>query len=96
MGRTTYTYDEAGRVVRTVTKRLSRKPLVHEIFYATSEQPIGCISSDNKHLGWRYIYDSFGRRVAKEAINTTTSDFASGQTHHRALGLSSCETTKRH
>ena len=65
VGRTAYTYDDAGRVVRTVTKRLSRKPLVHEFFYATNEQPIGFISSDNKHLGWRYIYDPYGRRVAK-------------------------------
>ena len=36
MGRTTYTYDNAGRVIRTVTKRLSRKPLVREFFYATN------------------------------------------------------------
>ena len=72
VGRTTYTYDNAGRVIRTVTKRLSRKPLVHEFFYATNEQPIGFTSSDNKQVGWRYIYDSYGRRVAKEAINTTT------------------------
>ena len=80
VGRTTYTYDNTGRVIRTVTKRLSRKPLVHEFFYATNEQPIGFFSSDNKQVGWRYIYDSYGRRVAKEAINTTT-----GEVTHRTV-----------
>ena len=98
VGRTTYTYDDAGRVVRTVTKRLSRKPLVHEFFYATSEQPIGFISSDNKHLGWRYIYDPYGRRVAKEAINTTTNNTSEATAHgggHPENNLSDIDTVEQ-
>lgn len=68
VGRTTYTYDAAGRVTRTVTKRISRKPLVRNFYYATGEQPIGFDSSDAPGVGWRYVYDGLGRRVAKETV----------------------------
>ncbi|WP_342318497.1 DUF6531 domain-containing protein [Corynebacterium mayonis] len=74
VGRTTYIYDGAGRVVRTVTKRISKKPLVKNFYYATGEQPIGFDSSDTPGMGWRYIYDGLGRRVAKETINTETGE----------------------
>ncbi|WP_304504264.1 RHS repeat-associated core domain-containing protein [Corynebacterium sp. ACRQK] len=74
VGRTTYTYDQAGRITRTVTKRLSKKPLVHHFFYATGEQPIGFTSSDEPNTGYRYTYDGLGRRVAKDTINTTTGE----------------------
>ena len=74
VGRTTYTYDAAGRITRTVTKRLSKKPLVHHFFYATGEQPIGFSSSDAPGVGYRYTYDGLGRRVAKDTINTTTGE----------------------
>ncbi|MGJ4114664.1 RHS repeat-associated core domain-containing protein [Corynebacterium macclintockiae] len=74
VGRTTYTYDNAGRITRTVTKRLGKKPLVHHFFYATGEQPIGFISSDEPNTGYRYSYDGLDRRVAKETINTTTGE----------------------
>ena len=74
VGRTTYTYDNAGRITRTVTKRLGKKPLVHHFFYATGEQPIGFTSSDEPTVGYRYTYDGLGRRVAKDTINTTTGE----------------------
>ena len=74
VGRTTYTYDDAGRITRTVTKRLSKKPLVHHFYYATGEQPIGFSSSDAPGVGYRYTYDGLGRRVAKDTINTTTGE----------------------
>ena len=74
VGRTTYTYDAAGRITRTVTKRLGKKPLVHHFFYATGEQPIGFSSSDAPGVGYRYTYDGLGRRVAKDTINTTTGE----------------------
>ena len=74
VGRTTYTYDRAGRITRTVTKRLGKKPLVHHFFYATGEQPIGFTSSDEPNTGYRYAYDGLGRRVAKDTINTTTGE----------------------
>ncbi|SES06675.1 DUF6531 domain-containing protein [Corynebacterium cystitidis] len=74
VGRTTYTYDKAGRVVQTVTKRVSRKPLVKRFYYATSGQPMGFDSSDQSGVGFRYVYDGLGRRVAKEQIDTTTGE----------------------
>ncbi|MGJ4108233.1 RHS repeat-associated core domain-containing protein, partial [Corynebacterium macclintockiae] len=74
VGRTTYTYDNAGRITRTVTKRLGKKPLVHHFYYATGEQPIGFTSSDEPTVGYRYTYDGLGRRVAKDTINTTTGE----------------------
>ncbi|MGJ4125054.1 DUF6531 domain-containing protein [Corynebacterium macclintockiae] len=74
VGRTTYTYDAAGRITRTSTKRLGKKPLVHHFYYATGEQPIGFTSSDEPTVGYRYTYDGLGRRVAKDTINTTTGE----------------------
>ncbi|WP_284821322.1 DUF6531 domain-containing protein [Corynebacterium macclintockiae] len=74
VGRTTYTYDAAGRITRTVTKRLGKKPLVHHFFYATGEQPVGFSSSDVPGVGYRYTYDGLGRRVAKDTVNTTTGE----------------------
>ncbi|WP_141737457.1 RHS repeat-associated core domain-containing protein, partial [Corynebacterium sp. HMSC29G08] len=72
VGRTAYFYDEAGRVIRTVTKNVSKKPTVHHFYYATGEQPIGFSSSEEPGVGYRYIYDPLGRRVAKERVDTET------------------------
>ncbi|SNV89789.1 Putative deoxyribonuclease RhsC [Corynebacterium cystitidis DSM 20524] len=74
VGRTTYTYDKAGRVTQTVTKRISKKPLVHRFYYAASRQPIGFESSDEPGVGYRYVYDGLDRRVAKERIDTSTGE----------------------
>ncbi|WP_257162683.1 RHS repeat-associated core domain-containing protein [Corynebacterium cystitidis] len=80
VGRTTYTYDKAGRVTQTVTKRVSKKPLVKHFYYAASGQPIGFESSDQPGVGYRYVYDGLDRRVAKEKIDT-----ASGQVLARTV-----------
>ena len=72
VGRTRFFYDQAGRVTRTVTKRLGKKPVVHQFFYATGEQPVGFCSSEAAGVGYRYVYDGLGRRVAKEVVDTTT------------------------
>ena len=74
VGRTTYTYDAAGRVTRTVTKRIGKKPLVHHFYYATGAQPIGFTTSDEPGVGYRYVYDPYGRRVAKELVDASTGD----------------------
>ena len=47
---------------------------MHHFFYATGEQPIGFTSSDEPTVGYRYVYDGLGRRVAKDTINTTTGE----------------------
>ncbi|MDR7355393.1 RHS repeat-associated protein [Corynebacterium felinum] len=75
VGRTQYQYDRFGRVVTTITKRISKKPLVRTFYYAgSSTQPVGFHSSDTPSVGYRYRYDGLGRRVAKETINTHTGE----------------------
>ena len=74
VGRTKFTYDKAGRVTQTVTKRLSKKPLVKHFYYDNGTQPVGYEDSDHPGVGWRYLYDGLCRRVGKEQINTTTGE----------------------
>ena len=74
VGRTKFTYDKAGRVIQTVTKRLSKKPLVKHFYYESGTQPVGYEDSDHPGVGWRYLYDGVRRRVGKEQINTTTGE----------------------
>ena len=74
VGRTRFTYDKAGRVTQTVTKRLSKKPLVKHFYYESGTQPVGYEDSDHPGVGWRYLYDGACRRVGKEQINTTTGE----------------------
>ena len=66
VGRTKFTYDKAGRVTQTVTKRLSKKPLVKHFYYDNGTQPVGYEDSDHPGVGWRYLYDGACRRVGKE------------------------------
>ena len=77
VGRTKFTYDKAGRVTQTVTKRLSKKPLVKHFYYDHGTQPVGYEDSDHPGVGWRYLYDGACRRVGKEQINTTTGEVTS-------------------
>ena len=77
VGRTRFTYDKAGRVTQTVTKRLSKKPLVKHFYYGSGTQPVGYEDSDHPGVGWRYLYDGLDRRVGKEQINTATGDVLS-------------------
>ena len=77
VGRTRFTYDKAGRVTQTVTKRLSKKPLVKHFYYDHGTQPVGYEDSDHPGVGWRYLYDGACRRVGKEQINTTTGEVTS-------------------
>ena len=77
VGRTSFTYDKAGRVIQTVTKRLSKKPLVKHFYYGSGTQPVGFEDSDHPGVGWRYLYDGLDRRVGKEQIDTVTGDVLS-------------------
>ena len=77
VGRTKFTYDKAGRVTQTVTKRLSKKPLVKHFYYDNGTQPVGYEDSDHPGVGWRYLYDGACRRVGKEQINTATGEVMS-------------------
>ena len=77
VGRTRFIYDKAGRVIQTVTKRLSKKPLVKHFYYDNGTQPVGYEDSDHPGVGWRYLYDGVCRRVGKEQINTTIGEVTS-------------------
>ena len=77
VGRTKFTYDKAGRVTQTVTKRLSKKPLVKHFYYDNGTQPVGYEDSDHPGTGWRYLYDGACRRVGKEQINTVAGEVIS-------------------
>ena len=77
VGRTRFTYDKAGRVIQTVTKRLSKKPLVKHFYYELGTQPVGYEDSDHPGVGWRYLYDGVRRRVGKEQINTVAGEVTS-------------------
>ena len=77
VGRTRFTYDKAGRVTQTVTKRLSKKPLVKHFYYDNGTQPVGYEDSDHPGVGWRYLYDGACRRVRKEQINTVAGEVIS-------------------
>ena len=77
IGRTTFTYDNAGRITQTVTKRLSKKPLVKHFYYGSGTQPVGFTDSDHPNVGWRYLYDGLRRRVGKEQIDVATGDVIS-------------------
>ena len=77
VGRTRFAYDKAGRVTQTVTKRLSKKPLVKHFYYASGTQPVGYEDSDHPGVGWRYLYDGACRRVGKEQINTVAGEVMS-------------------
>jgi RHS repeat-associated protein len=74
VGRTQLHYDACGRVVRTVTKRLSRKPLVREFVYGATGQVRGFSCSDEPGYWWVYVYDGLARRVAKEKNHTSSGE----------------------
>ena len=74
VGKTSYIYDDVGRIIRSVTKRISRKPLVKHYQYAASTgQVTRFSSSDYPNLVWEYTYDGLGRRIAKTCTDTTTN-----------------------
>ncbi|MFD9124332.1 RHS repeat domain-containing protein [Kitasatospora sp. NPDC059571] len=65
-GRTSYEYDAAGRTtVRRVT-RLSRKPDTWRYAWDTEDRLTEVTTPDGRR--WRYRYDPFGRRIAKEHL----------------------------
>ncbi|WP_330342600.1 RHS repeat-associated core domain-containing protein [Streptomyces sp. NBC_00557] len=62
-GRTTYRYDEAGRVVERRKKRLSHKPDIWRYTWDPEGRLTTCTTPDG--TVWQYRYDPLGRRTAK-------------------------------
>ncbi|WP_068063863.1 DUF6531 domain-containing protein [Nocardia xishanensis] len=65
-GRTRYHYDEAGRLIRKETTRLSRKPDIWHYRYNAFDQLTDVYTPDRQW--WHYTYDAFGRRTSKQHL----------------------------
>ncbi|MFD4181979.1 putative T7SS-secreted protein, partial [Rhodococcus sp. NPDC058514] len=66
-GRTRYHYDEAGRLVRKTTTRISRTADTWHYRYNAFDQLVGVTTPDGQR--WRYTYDALGRRTTKARID---------------------------
>ncbi len=78
VGKTAYKYDKLGRVIETVTRRTSLKPVVKRFKYHGSTGQVSMFtSSDAPNLRWLYSYDGLGRRVAKTCEHISTGDIVS-------------------
>ena len=65
-GRTRYTYDPAGRLIRKEVKRLSRHPDIWHYRYNAFDQLTDIQTPD--HQWWHYTYDALGRRTTKQHL----------------------------
>ncbi len=68
-GRVTYIHDELGRLVREVRRTLSGQQRVRTFQWDGRNQLVGTTTPDGQR--WRYRYDPFGRRVAKQRLDDT-------------------------
>jgi RHS repeat-associated protein len=62
-----YEYDPQGRVTLKQQKRLSGKPRTWHYTWNADDRLTDVTTPDGHH--WRYRYDSFGRRVAKQHLS---------------------------
>ncbi|TDC10167.1 type IV secretion protein Rhs, partial [Streptomyces sp. 8K308] len=65
-GRMRYEHDACGRVVLRRLKRLSGKTDTWRYTWDGEDHLVGLVTPDS--TTWRYLYDPFGRRVAKERL----------------------------
>ncbi|MCB5912012.1 hypothetical protein LIU39_32475 [Streptomyces sp. SF28] len=63
-----YEHDPLGRVTLRQKTRLSRKPDTWHYTWNTEDRLTSVITPDG--VTWRYLYDAFGRRVAKERLGS--------------------------
>ncbi|WP_205877915.1 RHS repeat protein [Mycobacterium camsae] len=67
-GRSRYSYDRAGRLVRTVTRRLNRKAEVWHYRWDAYDR-LRSVTTPDGH-SWVYGYDTAGRRTRKANVGT--------------------------
>lgn len=65
-GRTTYTHDEQGRVVRRVRRTLSGFTTAWQFLWNAEDRLVEARTPDG--VRWSYLYDPLGRRTAKLEI----------------------------
>jgi YD repeat-containing protein len=57
-GRTSYTHDAQGRVVRTTKRLLNGRRRIHTFTWNTYDQLVATVAPDGER--WRYLYDAAG------------------------------------
>ncbi|MEE3849186.1 RHS repeat-associated core domain-containing protein [Gordonia sp. LSe1-13] len=67
-GRTRFSYDAAGRLVRKTVRRLSRPADVWHYGYDAFDQLTSVTTPDGTR--WAYTYDALGRRITKARLNS--------------------------
>ncbi|GAB2965147.1 DUF6531 domain-containing protein [Amycolatopsis acidiphila] len=65
-GRSSYQYDEAGRLVREIRRTLSGRQLVWTYRWNGLDQLVAATTPDGQV--WHYAYDPLGRRIAKRRV----------------------------
>ncbi|MFD4434147.1 RHS repeat-associated core domain-containing protein, partial [Nocardia sp. NPDC058497] len=65
-GRNHYYYDPAGRLIRKVTTRISRKPDIWHYRYNAFDQLTDIYTPGGEW--WQYTYDAHGRRTTKKMV----------------------------
>ncbi|MGW3120303.1 DUF6531 domain-containing protein [Streptomyces sp. NPDC001107] len=65
-GRVRYEYDAAGRTTLRQIARLSKKPATWHYTWDVEDRLTHVITPDGTR--WRYVYDPFGRRIAKQRL----------------------------
>ncbi|WP_405177760.1 DUF6531 domain-containing protein [Nocardia sp. NBC_01377] len=68
-GRNHYYYDPAGRLIRKVTTRISRKPAVWHYRYNAFDQLTDVYTPEKEW--WKYTYSPYGQRVTKSRLDQT-------------------------
>ncbi|MEU5238653.1 DUF6531 domain-containing protein [Streptomyces lydicus] len=66
-GRIRYEHDALGRVTLRQKTRLSRKPDTWRYTWNSEDRLTSVITPDG--ITWRYLYDPFSRRIAKESLS---------------------------
>jgi RHS repeat-associated protein len=66
-GAVSYEYDEQGRVVRSEQRRPSAKPAVWRYTWDAADRLTEVTTPEGQR--WRYRYDAFGRRIAKQRLD---------------------------
>ncbi|MDT0319388.1 DUF6531 domain-containing protein [Streptomyces sp. DSM 44918] len=75
-----YEYDAAGRVVARRRTRLSRRPEVWRYEWSAEDRLTRVVTPDG--TVWRYRYDPFGRRLAKQRLAADGCDRRRGDQVH--------------
>ncbi|WP_168220688.1 DUF6531 domain-containing protein [Streptomyces sp. RFCAC02] len=82
-GRVSHEYDDAGRTVLRRRTRLSRKPDAWHYTWDAENRLTEVRTPDGAR--WRYLYDGFGRRVAKRRLSGDTVEAETLFTWHHHL-----------